>query len=160
MLCGLRTDRQTRREECCVVCRQTDEGGGILYGLQTDRRGGKNAVWFADRQTDERGGILPALQTDRQTDRKTREEECCVVRRQRDGETKEEECCVVCQARPTLTETLAVSTPRDLRPRSPALTQVRLQCLARAVAARGTVAHVRDARPVDMARAAKVKALA
>ena len=111
---------------------------------QTDRLGKKNAVWFADRQTDGQ----------------TREEECCVVCRQTDGETKEEECCVVCQARPTLTETLAVSTPRDLRPRSPALTQVRLQCLARAVAARGTVAHVRDARPVDMARAAKVKALA
>ena len=137
-------DRLTREEEYCMVCRQTGEEGRMLCGLQTDRQPREEEYCLLCRQTD----------------RKTREEECCVVRRQRDGETKEEECCVVCQARPTLTETLAVSTPRDLRPRSPALTQVRLQCLARAVAARGTVAHVRDARPVDMARAAKVKALA
>ena len=64
--------------------------------------------------------------------------------------------CPTWQARPTLTETLAVSTPGDPRPHSPALTKVGLQCLARAVAARGTVTHVRDARAVDMARAAKV----
>ena len=56
---------------------------------------------------------------------------------------------------PGLTETLAVATPRDVGPCPPALAEVRLERLARAVAARGTVAHVRDARAVDMARAAK-----